>query len=247
MMGIRSNQSPVAIPDPTDLYRRVFLKSIRNDNPDDYSITQRKLKAIKGYVSLKLYFTFSPDLYESFFKRTYQELLSEFLNENSEAGSSISASNIFRHKRIVDIDIVRLAGVGPAREFLLQCKTFNFKLQSLYKTSLEKYIIPIGKLCLFTMYLTLVSDFSQADRFILCAIPAIWKVFYLHVMIALFYLATYLHDIYGKSKHFQLEKRVDLKKYYNRTNEILIDSFMEYPLDWFMRMEGYRRIQIRIG
>jgi hypothetical protein len=47
----------VAIPDPTDLYRRVFLKSIRNDNPDDYSRTLRKLKAMKGYVSLKLYFT----------------------------------------------------------------------------------------------------------------------------------------------------------------------------------------------
>jgi hypothetical protein len=57
----------------------------------------------------------------------------------------------------------------------------------------------------------------------------------------------YLHDIYGKSKHFQLEKRIDLKTYYNGTNEILIDSFMEYPLDWFMRMEGNRRIQIRIG
>lgn len=114
MMGIRSNQSPVAIPDPTDLYCRVFSKSIRNDNPDDYSRTQRKLKAIKGYVALKLYFTFTPDLYESFFERTYQELLTDFLNENAEAGSStISASNIFRHKRIVDISIVRLAGVVP--------------------------------------------------------------------------------------------------------------------------------------
>lgn len=125
---------------------------------------------------------------------------------------------------------------------------------------MEKYIIPIGKLCLFTMYLTsvsdfsqaesyltLVSDFSQAERFILCAIRAIWKVFYLHVMIALFHLTSYLHDIYGKSKHFQLEKRVDLKQYYNGTNEILIDSFMEYPLDWFVIMEGNRRIQIRIG
>jgi hypothetical protein len=48
-----------------------------------------------------------------------------------------------------------------------------------------------------------------------------------------------------KSKHFQLEKRDDLKEFYNEKNE-LIDFFMEDPHDWFMRMEGNRRIQNRI-
>jgi hypothetical protein len=209
-LGISHNYSKTPIPDPYQLYNIVFTQSSQTDS---FQQMQIKLHAIKGYVTLKIYFMFPPDLYQAFFGKTYQQLLSEM---NSLA-ATLSVADVGSHELTIDLGTSRLAGWGPQKEFAHQCEAFGIKITFLYEIVMQ-LAIPIAKWFLVASLITSVTDFSEAEN-LLTAIP-LYRILSLWLTMVFFYVGRSLTDIYGQEKYFFkiTGKKVSIKEFYEKKN-----------------------------
>lgn len=222
-LGISHTQAKIPFPDPLKLYIQVYTQSSQTDSLQDM---QKKLRSIKDYVTLKIYFAFPADLYEAFFGKTYQQLLSEM---NPLAGT-LSIADVGCHELMIDLGIARLAGWGSQKDLAHECETFSLRITFIYETMM-KFVIPLAKWLLVVSLITSVTDFSNVDNLV-TSIP-LHRIFSLWLTIVFFYVGRSLTDIYGKEKYFFniTEKKVSVKEFYevkNRQMDLHLANLVNY-------------------
>jgi hypothetical protein len=225
-MVIAKCRSEIAFPDPFQL----CIQVIKRSQLDSLQEIEKKLRAIKGYVTLKIFFTLSPDLNHTLLGKTYQQLLSE-TNSLTE-----TLSNVDVDEQMIDLMIARLAGEGPARDFAHECETFRLKM-TYYK--MMQFIIPIAKWFLVAIWITsfvTVTDFSEVEN----VITAIRfnRILFLWSAIIFFYVGRSLMDIYGKEKYFFTgicaPGLMSVKEFYEKKNKemhlnyLVVNYFVYY-------------------